>query len=127
PPKEGCANRKSGADGCEQHKVTLLQSSFFTCRLHGERNCAGCGVTVAINIDDYAFRFQPQSVGGGFNNSLICLMRNKAINVTGFTVVPRKQCLANLSHLSHREFEYCLAILMYKVHLLFNRFVGCRM
>src|SRR5712692_7337790 len=56
PAQQGRADRESCTDGRQQHQITLLEPALLACGFHGQRDGSGCGIAVAVNVDDHAFR-----------------------------------------------------------------------
>src|SRR5258708_8768374 len=117
PAKQRCPYREPSAHRGQQYQIALFQPALFSRCLHRQRNSSRRGVPVAIDVDDYALRLQPYAVRRGLDNSLICLMRNKAINVVGGEAISRQQLFANLAHFSDRVFQNCPPVLMDEIHL----------
>ena len=52
PAKEDAARGVSSADGDEQQQIALFQAALFESVAESERDCAGGGISVAINVDE---------------------------------------------------------------------------
>src|SRR6185437_5598772 len=87
PAQQRRAYSEPGADRSQQNQVALLQSAFLARGVHGQRNRSRSCISIPVNIDNDALRLQPESFAGGIDDSLVRLVRNKAIDVAGLYAI----------------------------------------
>src|SRR6202012_4502683 len=111
PAEEGGADGEACADGGEEDEVALFEAVLLESGVHGERDGAGGGVAVAVDVEDDALHGHAEAVRGGFDDALVGLVRDEAGEVGAKDVVALKDSLGGFGHLADSEFVDGLTVL----------------
>src|SRR6201996_6223047 len=103
PAEEGGADGEACADGGEEDEVVLLEAAFLDGGVNGERDGAGGGVAVAVDVDDDAVHGQAEALGGGFDDALVGLVGDEAGEVGAEDAVTLEDLFGGLGHLADGE------------------------
>src|SRR5579864_5537149 len=90
PPEQGGPDRKSGSNRCQQDQIAFLKPSFLHRSLHCEWNCAGGGIPIFADVDDYALHGHAKTLCGGSDDALIRLMRDESLYICAGEAVSRE-------------------------------------
>ena len=104
----------------------LFEAAFFAGGLHGDRDGAGGGVSVAINVDDDALRRHAEAVCGGGDDALIGLVRDETSEIGASDSVAFEDPFGGLGHFAHGIFVDGLPVLVDVVHFFSDCFGGGR-
>ena len=127
-PAQQCRpNGEPRSDRREKHQASLLQFAFLDGRMHGQRYRPRRRIAVPIDVDDHAFRTQPQPFGRRIDDAKVGLVWDEDINIGPLQPMPFQQRLTKLRLLAYGKLKNLLSVLVHVVHLLLERFLAGRM
>src|SRR5262249_25577438 len=126
PAQQRRPYRESRPHRSQQHQIAFFQLTLLAGGVHGQRDSPRGGIAVAIDVDDHAFGAKAEAIGGGGDNALVGLMRNKSSDVTSLQPIALQKFLAEFRLLTNGKLENRLAILMDVMHFLLDRLVRGR-